>query len=125
MKKLLEREAFHRLAELDLRIAGLLEHRLRRPHEAAEHYLEAYLWAPREHASSGVRTRGFCWREPMPSTKSSDAWPLAWRRSPAPGAPTCAPCSAIFWLPMKGYEAEAEAYYPSRARRRSGGLGRA
>lgn len=46
-----------RKAELDRRIAELLEGPLRRPHEAARHYLDAYLANPEENHAAGSRAR--------------------------------------------------------------------
>lgn len=46
-----------RKAELDRRIAELLEGPLRRPHQAARHYLDAYLANPEENHAAGSRAR--------------------------------------------------------------------
>ncbi|MCA9653294.1 MAG: hypothetical protein KC501_25490, partial [Myxococcales bacterium] len=46
-----------RRAAVDLRIAELLDGPLSRPHDAAPHYLEAYLADPEAHAAAGARAR--------------------------------------------------------------------
>lgn len=46
-----------RKAAVDVRIAELLEGPLGRPHQAADHYLEAYLTDPIAHAAAGARAR--------------------------------------------------------------------
>jgi tetratricopeptide (TPR) repeat protein len=48
---------FERKAEIDHRIGDLLEGPLRRPHEAARFYLDAYLANPMENTISGQRAR--------------------------------------------------------------------
>lgn len=46
-----------RKAAVDVRIAELLDGPLGRPHEAADHYLDAYLTDPVAHAAAGARAR--------------------------------------------------------------------
>lgn len=46
-----------RKADLDQRIAEILEGPLARPHDAARHYVDAYLADPLTHAESGARAR--------------------------------------------------------------------
>jgi tetratricopeptide (TPR) repeat protein len=99
-----------RRAAVELRIAELLEGPLGRPHEAAPHYLEAYLADPETHAPAGARARVLL--------SGTDSVVNVRRRLrerlgslPASRRPALLTLLADVLAPQEGWEDEAEAYY--------------
>jgi Tfp pilus assembly protein PilF len=99
-----------RRAAVELRIAELLEGPLGRPHEAAPHYLEAYLADPETQVAAGARARVLL------SGTDSVANVRQRLRDRAAGLPSSRRPALLTLLgdllaPQDGYEEEAEAYY--------------